>query len=283
MTLSAVRYEAEVIDYFKHKAEKYDLVDKQIYWVLSDTLLWFYFKQNVLDRLPESFSFLDAGGGTGRWTLKILAAFPKAKGLLFDLSADMTQQALKKADNYSNRLTVVNGNLNVIKEKVSAQFDLIFNFHNVMGFVENPQQVVQDLASLLCQNGYLVSLLPNKYHCLYFNLAINAIPEARHILANGNGRFTNTMPYMNLFTPESSKALYEASQLSVERLTGFPNFIYPGHQETQLEGSTVSLESVLIDNFDAILEMEMAYLNASDIAARGNNIFIAGKKTAVPR
>lgn len=272
--------EAEVIDYFKAKADQYDCVDQQIYWVLSDTLLWVYFKKNILDKLPPDFKFLDAGGGTGRWTLKILEAFPQAQGVIYDLSQAMTNQAILKVGANRSRLKVINANLNDVKNLLpEAQFDLIFNFHNVLGFVDSPEQVLKDLSTLLLKNGYLVSLLPNRYHSLYFNLAVNAISEANHTNASSHGRFTANMPYMNLFTPQEGQKLYEACELETVHLTGFPNFIYPGMQETQLHGSTVTLENKLQENFDTILAIEMAHLDREDIAARGNNIFIAGQKT----
>jgi hypothetical protein len=77
-------YKEEVIEYFAQKADAYDAVIHQPYWVLSDKLLWHFFKDLVLDTLPSDFRFLDAGGGTGRWTDKILASYPRARGLIYD-------------------------------------------------------------------------------------------------------------------------------------------------------------------------------------------------------
>jgi ubiquinone/menaquinone biosynthesis C-methylase UbiE len=51
--------------YFAEKAEKYDEVEDQVYWKLSDELLWFQM-QKYLNSYRENFTFLDAGGGTGR-------------------------------------------------------------------------------------------------------------------------------------------------------------------------------------------------------------------------
>ena len=51
----------EVIEYFKNKATEYDLVENQIYWKLSDELLWSIFSKKVLDKLPRGFKFIDAG------------------------------------------------------------------------------------------------------------------------------------------------------------------------------------------------------------------------------
>jgi len=65
-------------------------------------------------------------------------------------------------------------------------------------------------------------------------------------------------------------------------MTGFPNLIYPGYQETQLRGSTVVLQNVLgtQENFDAIYVMEYLAQMDDAIVARSNNIFIVGRKPA---
>ncbi len=275
----------EVIEYFKQKADKYDLVDDQIYWVLSDKLLWATLLEKVLNHLSESFTFLDAGGGTGRWALKILEHFPTAQGYIVDLSEAMTAEALKKAEKLGlkERLTVVNGNLNEVthlleKSGCPATYHLIFNFHNVLGFVDDPQKIINDLSLHLMLNGTFVSFLPNKYHTIYFNIAHNAIDEAEYMVKKHKGRFTNTMPYMHVFTPKWVKELYHHANLSMDCLTGFPNFIYPGFQETQLEGSTTSVESILRQHFDAIYAIEKSMIGVEEIVGRANNLLAIGKR-----
>ena len=56
----------QVLQYFKDKASEYDLVEGQVYWMLSDQLLEHLFNESALSLLAEEFHFLDAGGGTGR-------------------------------------------------------------------------------------------------------------------------------------------------------------------------------------------------------------------------
>ena len=282
MSKASHDFEEEVIDYFKNKAAKYDLVDNQIYWVFSDALLWHLLKKNFLDNLPESFHFLDAGGGTGRWTIKILESFPKATGVILDLSKDMTNEALKKAKllKLADRLAVINGNLNYVNKNFESNtFDLIYNFHNVLGFVENPPLIIKNLVTLLKKNALLISMVPNKYHNIFFNVVTNNILDATNASNKSTGRFTHNMPEINLFTPDSIRNIYRENNLNITLLTGFPNFIYPGYQETQLEGSTETIDDILNSNYESIFEFEKAHLESSDIAARRNNIFIAGQKS----
>jgi SAM-dependent methyltransferase len=274
--------QAEILDYFSRKASAYDDVEHQVYWRLSDALLWEQFSSVVCEKLSTGGRFLDAGGGTGRWTAKVLQEWPQTSGVIFDLSSEMTAQAAAKAEaaGWGDRFAIKVGALENVSEALAGEtFDVIFNFHNVLGFVEYPEAVVGQLASLLSPGGLLISFLPNKFHAAFFNLTLGRIAEASSAL-RGFGRFTTDMPYMNMFCPASMAAMYSAADLSVTGLTGFPCLVYPGHQETQLHGSTKGLSELLTERkaFTEILEMERQALREPAIATRGNNLFIVGKK-----
>lgn len=269
----------ETINYFKEKATKYDLVEEQTYWILSDKLLWKSLS-NILGKLPSDFSFLDAGGGTGRWSLKVLESYPKANGYTFDLSEDMLNECKQKRNKYSfhDRWEIYQGDLHNIEQIPNESLDVAFNFHNVLGFVENPEKVIGQIASKVKKDGLVISFVPNKYHSIFFNIAVGNIEEAVNA-AKGKGRFTTEMPYIHLFTPGSIEEIYKKNSLEKVEMVGFPSFIYPGYQETQLEGNTQRLLDTLSkqEYFDAIYELEKKFL-CEELVSRGNNIFIVGKK-----
>ena len=56
--------------------------------------------------------------------------------------------------------------------------------------------------------------------------------------------------------------------------------IYPGFQETQINGSTESLKNLLEDpeNFERIYGLEHRLMFNPDAAARGNNLLVIGKR-----
>ncbi|RCX21017.1 methyltransferase family protein [Anaerobacterium chartisolvens] len=277
-----MNYKKTVIDYFRDKAKEYDLVDNQVYWKLSDKLLWEFFSTNVLQKLPENFSFIDAGGGTGRWSIKILEEFPYSTGLIYDLSEDMLEQAREKIRKYGlgDRLNTMQGDIKDICAADSNSFNLAFNFHNVLGFVDSPTEVIKELARVVKPNGYVVSLVPNWYHNIFFNIFVNNFRLVDEAVSSGRGRFTEDMPSMNLFTPDSIKKVYKDCGLEIITVSGFPVTIYPGMQETQLRGSSNHIINIL-DNeemFNKIFDLEKAMFTNSDLAARGNQIFIMGIK-----
>ncbi|MEU2355481.1 class I SAM-dependent methyltransferase [Streptomyces misionensis] len=272
----------EIRSYFDGKADAYDDVDAQPYWVLSDELLWSALAKSVLPRLPEGFRFLDAGGGTGRWSHRFATARPDSSGVLYDLTPAMFGHARAKAERhgYADRLSCREGDLGQVAEELDGErFDLVFNFHNVLGFVGSPQDVVTQLAGLLKPGGLLVSFVPSRWHAAWFNLTLGRTDEAERNLT-GRGRFTDTMPDMHLFTPEQLRAINEAAGLRVDLISGFPVLLYPGYQETQLHGSTRSLADLLGDRraFERILAMERSLLDRPDTVGRGNNLFVLASR-----
>ncbi|MFF4806487.1 class I SAM-dependent methyltransferase [Streptomyces sp. NPDC001351] len=274
----------EIRTYFNGKADAYDDVDAQPYWVLSDELLWSALSEFVLPRLPEAegFRFLDAGGGTGRWSHRIATARPDSSGLLYDLTPAMFGHAREKAERhgYADRLVCQEGDLGQVGENLAGErFDLVFNFHNVLGFVDSPADVITQLSGLLKPGGLLVSFVPSRWHAAWFNLALGQTGEAERNLA-GRGRFTETMPDMHLFTPEQLRTMHEVAGLQVDLISGFPVLLYPGYQETQLHGSTRSLADLLGEPsaFERILTMERGLLGMSDTVGRGNNLFVVASR-----
>jgi ubiquinone/menaquinone biosynthesis C-methylase UbiE len=271
----------KVLEYFADKANFYDDVESQHYWRLSDELLWYVLKETVLEKLPNNFKFLDAGGGTGRWTFKILENYPRAEGTLFDLSPDMLAQAKQKINpTNKSKIKIINGNLECAKELNDNTFDLVFNFHNVLGFVNSVKRSFKELVRIAKPGGSIVSFVPNKYHAFFFNIFTNNVAMANELESTNRGRFTSSMPSMHFFTPETIKNIYEKNGLSVALLTGFPNIIYPGIQETKISGSSEKIAELLADpkNFEFILRLEKKLIFEKNIAARGNNLYVCGIK-----
>ena len=200
---------------------------------------------------------------------------------MFDLSNDMLNQAREKFVNtdLQQRVKIIQGDLASINNKEIFGVDLCFNFHNVLGFVEDPKLVLQNLAGIIKQHGLIVSFIPNLYHAIFFNLFQGQIEEAERLSIDKIGRFTTDMPLIHFFTPDSINELYRDCSIAPMQVIGFPITIYPGYQETRLTGSSANIVNVLdnSENFDRVFNLELKLLS-SDNASRGNNLFAVGKK-----
>lgn len=274
-------YKNEVKQYFKEKADEYDLVDEQLYWVLSDNLLWEILDENVLSKIDGDIKFLDAGAGTGRWSIRTLNKYSTSSGILVDLSEDMLNQArmkLKKM-NAIDRVKIICDDLDNFDTNSKRECNVAFTFHNVLGFVKNPEKVIEKMASMVVKGGYVVCGVPNYYHNIFFNIFVNNLKLAKECYTTHKGRFTENMPEMNMFTPESLRKIYDKVGIDVIGVYGFPISIYPGMQETQLRGQSDSLSDILADKntFDEIFNMEKNLYKNQEAAARGNQLIIIGR------
>jgi SAM-dependent methyltransferase len=275
-------YRSAVLDYFARKARDYDRVDEQVYWQLSDELLWELITE-VLPGTDVAFRFLDAGGGTGRWTERIVHGYPQSSGVLYDLSAEMLAEARKKQtgrDGEAGRVTLHHGDLAAVREVLAGErFDVVICLHNVAGFVPDFQRCFRDLASLLCPGGVIVLVAPNLYHVSWYNVLRREFGDAAKALNEGCGRFTADMPAMRLFTPTQLRALSEAASLDIVTLTGFPVLTYPGFEETQITGDSPGAAGILSgpSGFASVLDLERSAVREPDVAARGNNLFLAAR------
>ena len=263
--------------YFAAKAAEYDATDLQPYWRLSDALLWWLLRPYV-EALQPGFTLLDAGGGTGRWTDRIMRFREDGRATLFDMSSEMVEVAVEKARlrGYADRLTTVIDDLATLDDSASGSpFDLVTCFHNVIGFVPDPADTLRRIHDVLRPGAALALVTPSLYHLAYFNIANGDVDEAARAVASGRGRFVSDMPEIQLFRPRELQALLEDLGFDVERMTGFPCLIYPEFAETRLRGTTGWIATLLddADTFQTIYELEQAVVQSSDIAARGNNIF----------
>ena len=275
-------YTEEVKGYFKIKAPEYDLVEQQLYWVLSDKLLWTILTDNVLSKINAPIRFIDAGAGTARWSIKILDQYEDSTGWLIDLSSDMIEQAMHKLDqkHYISRTKITIDNLDSMKMDNNEIYNLVFSFHNVLGFVNDPARVIKKLSQNLARDGFFVCVVPNFFHNIFFNIYTRNLELAEYCLKNHKGKFTENMPEMHMFTPKNLREMYTAAGLRINGIYGFPVAIYPGMQETQIRGQSKELQELLADRltFDKIFNIESQLYQEQESATRGNNLIIIGQK-----
>lgn len=268
-----------IIDYFAEKAGQYDLVDHQAYWRFSDSILKRIFEDYVVNRLKkgrDEITVLDAGAGTGRWTVNLFDLHPNLHSTLIDLSPDMLREAQNKLNRLGliDRTRVIEGDLDRLESQSLPQFDLIICLHNVLGFVQSPQHVIRAFYEHLRDGGMLVILVPNYYHNLYFNVQVGQMDLAREAYPSSLGRFTQNMPNMHLFTPDTLSSVLANAGFGERRVSGFPNLIYPGYSETTIDQSTQSLGDLLSssEHFEWLKSVELDLFKRPDVAARGNQL-----------
>jgi len=276
----------DVIKYFNKKAAKYDLVDQQLYWRLSDELL----KKIIQIKLVKPLSgknklrVLDAGAGTGRWSLILYDFFEKKTRLYFDL-VDITKKMLDEADKKIKKRGLDNimktqiGNIEDLSNYPNSYYDIAISFYNVLSFVEKPDRALKEVFKKLKRGGLYASIVANKYHAYFFTILTNRLEELANI-ERGKVRYTKDMPQIHCFTPNEIKKLYQKSGFKKIEVISFPNFVYPNIEDTKLEGQSKQTKNLLENKkgFQKILDTEFQECFNQDIAVRGNVLLVIGRK-----
>lgn len=276
-------YEKSVKKYFKLKAKNYDDVEYQVYWNLSDSLLWYLLKFKILDKLKnKKIKVLDAGGGTGRWLIKIIKYLPDSSGTLYDFSESMLDVARNKIRDgkLQERIEIINGNLENMRSCKNSQYDIAICFHNPLSFVKNYNKAFGEITKKLKKGGYFILVVSNKYHMLYVNAQTGDIQKMKILLKTDIGSFNEHMPPIRTFTPISIMSLYQKFGLKEIHTYGFPVTIYPQLEDTAISGSGKRTKAILedADTFAIIEEIEKQLVLCEEAAPRGNSLFVIGRK-----
>jgi len=276
----------EVTSYFNNKADNYDDVDNQLYWVLSDD----FFKEVLKRELPNILSdseirLLDAGAGTGRWSFFINEIFKnqyKIKGTLIDISEKMLEVAKNKFERLGlvSTFNFLHGNIEEMPEIKESYYNLAISFYNVINFVENPNKALSEINRKLEDGGIHISILTSKYHGYYFSVLTNRLNQLEKIETESKIQFNDSMPPIHCFSAEEAKQLYLSAGFSKVKVMGGPNFIYPGMEETKVHGNTEEIQNKLADKefYKKILNLELKNYNNSDIIGRANALMVIAQK-----
>ena len=276
----------DVIKYFSKKAAKYDLVDEQLYWRLSDKLLEKITQVKLVEPFLEKkeLKVLDAGAGTGRWSLILYDFLKKNSRLHFDL-VDITKKMLTEADRKIKKKGLTDimethlGNIENLSNYPNNYYDIAISFYNVLSFLEKPDRALKEVFKKLKKGGLYASIVANKYHSYFFTILNNRVNELTDI-KSGKTRYTSEMPFIHCFTPNEIRRLYQKSGLKKVEVIGLPNFVYPNIEDTRIEGQSRQSKNLLKNkkNFQKILAIEFRECFNQDIAGRGNVLLIIGRK-----
>ena len=271
-----------VNEYFAGKAEKYDDVDLQPYWVFSDELLWELLKAKALPNEQKGeFELLDAGAGTARWSAKTLLHFPNATASLVDISAEMLSEAQQKLDHLklSHRAHIRVDDVRKMDHIENGSIDVIYCLHNVIGFFENTVDAIFTFFKKLKKGGKCAVMFPSFYHAIYFSNSTGRVGQLEKITKNRRVQYNDLMPPLKVFEVEEINFFAQIAGFEKVECYGFPLTIYPGMDETFLHGSTAQLVKMFEEPHRSnLMEIEKRLCLKSDLCSRGNNILAVFEK-----
>ncbi|MFH1188931.1 MAG: methyltransferase domain-containing protein [bacterium] len=276
----------EIFDSFFNPYSK--TVDKaanvSAFWRMSDAIITEIIKQEVAPYCTNESLIMDAGGGTGRWAVK-LSEFLKGKIVIFDRSADMLAKARENIDycSVSDRIDIIEGDLTDIKQFKDKSIDHIVSIYSPLSFIYEQTKAVQELFRILKPGGRILIMSHG-----YFNAIASKInnykassEELKNLAETQMVKWVPHVPELVTHSRESIEQLFLDAGFNVLKTYGVLVFVQPGPEDFDQNNEKRSAVSEYLENTDTfatIFELEMKYNALDTVANRGMNMFILAKK-----
>jgi len=193
-----------------------------LYYRIYDAITWKYIEPYV--PIDPNALVLDAGGGTGRWAIRM--ARKGCKVVLVDISEGMLKIAAEKVkkEGLQNKVTIKEGDITKTGY-ADETFDMILCEHALFLFKE-PDNVIKELKRILKRKALLIISVHNRYVQSLVLLpekpSLDKVDDALNILLRKRyGSMTeNGEVKIYTWTPDEFRTMLERNGLHVEKIVG---------------------------------------------------------------
>jgi len=146
-------------NYYDERSIKYDSDFEQFTWRIYDALTWKYLEPYL--HIKKDTIVLDAGGGTGRWSVPMAQAGCQVH--LVDISEGMLNQARRKVKQKGllDKVIIKKGDITNLPYPEET-FDLVFA-DQVLFIFENKEKILREFHRVLRKDGIMIASVPNRY------------------------------------------------------------------------------------------------------------------------
>jgi ubiquinone/menaquinone biosynthesis C-methylase UbiE len=193
-----------------------------LYYRIYDAITWKYIEPYV--PIDTDALVLDAGGGTGRWTIRMTRK--GCKVILVDISEGMLKIAAEKVkkEGLQNKITIKEGDITKTGY-ADETFDMILCEHALFLF-QDPNIVIKELKRILKRKARLIVSVHNRYVQSLVSLpekpSLDKVDDALSILQSKRyGSLTeNGEVKIYTWTPDEFRTMLERNGLHVEKMVG---------------------------------------------------------------
>ncbi|MBI5365609.1 MAG: methyltransferase domain-containing protein [Planctomycetes bacterium] len=259
------------VNYHDRVAPVYDAqFEGDRYWELLDEITW----QTIKALLPSDLAcrILDAGGGTGRWGLRLARS---GYGVtISDLSPGMLDVAREKAAalRLSRAPEFVQSDIADLKELPDGAFGLALALGDPISFCSSPEGAARALYRCLAPGGVVLATVDSKWAGLHFYLERGAVLELETFLKTGMSDWQAKDPGERFpsrhFAPEEISRIFAAAGFEIQALRGKP--VLPLRR----------FRRVLEDPgaFDRLLRLELKLRHEPTLIGNAPHLEIVGRK-----
>jgi ubiquinone/menaquinone biosynthesis C-methylase UbiE len=260
--------------YHDHEAPAYDAkYDKVPFFTkVYEPVTWDNIRR-FLPLLPAQV--LDAGGGTGRWT--VVLAQMGYEVTLTDISQGMLDVARAKieATGLSDRVTILHQDIRDMSALAVDSFDLVLAEGDPVSYCEDHTAAIRELARVARAGAHVIVSVDSRAAAL-FNLNELDFDTAEALLRTGQLKWRmedKALVYpIHAFTIPELAGLFEANSLRVVRVLGKPVFFNRLRPEVR--------DQILADEelTRRLVELECRYGDDPGWAGSGGHIEVTGVK-----
>lgn len=253
--------------YHDEKSKTYDKSYDEPFWRFYNDITWSYIKKCLPKDIDNSL-VLDAGGGTGLWSIKI--AKMGYNVILSDISSGMLKIAEEKIkdQNLSGKIKIVKCDITNMNEFKDNAFDLTIAEGDPVSYCSNPDQAISELARVTKKRCYITVSVDNKFVWVKMSIGKGDYEEAERIMKTGIAKMPtedgNYYPAFT-FTIEELSEIFEKNNIDIIEKIG--KTVFTSYQDTNDE-----------EKYRKHLKIELKYSNQDSFAGFGGHIAIVGKK-----
>lgn len=271
--------------FFKPYAKNVDNVaEVSAFWRLSDEIITEIIRREIAPYCTDSSLTMDAGGGTGRWAIK-LSEVLKGKFIVFDRSEDMLSRASEniRKSNASDRISVVEGNLTHMDDFANNSIDNVVSIYSPLSFIYEQDKMAKELFRILKPGGHIL-IMSHSYHNALASKINNYRAKGDELqkLANEQRvKWAPHVPELVTHSKESMEKLFSDAGFKIQKTYGVPVFVQPGPEDFDPNNEKKSAVSEYLEDsdvFKSVFEIEMRFNANETVANRGMNIFMLAEK-----
>jgi len=248
-------------EYYDKRSSSYDSIFEMLYFRVFDVITWKYIEPYV--PVDPNALVLDAGGGTGRWAVRM--ARKGCKVILMDVSEKMLKIAAKKVKEEGLRHKITTEKGDITKTGYADEtFDMILCEHTLFLFKE-PGILIKELKRVLKKKARLIISGHNRYvqslACLPEKPNPDKIDNALNILLRKKYNTMSKRGKVKIYTwtPNEFRTILERNGFRVEKIIG-KGITMPLRISKELFTEKEFSE----DLFNKILQFELALCEKTD-------------------
>jgi ubiquinone/menaquinone biosynthesis C-methylase UbiE len=208
---------SRVTKYYQKTAQNYDREYDTLYWKeLYDKITWRY----IEPYLPTDGLVLDAGGGTGKWSIPI--AEKGLQVIVYDISKEMLDIALKKAKEVKLEKSIITREGDICNiDFPDDHFDFVLAEGDPISYCDNPDKAVEELSRVLKSDCFISAGVDSLFSLVRRLLNTEQDLEGAIKLLREKRFYSEDLGFhFWAFTPKDLKDLFQKHNLKVVKIVG---------------------------------------------------------------